>query len=109
MTKPLPKAPVNGPSIYRDHDTLYLDFGTMVVPFMFTEGGLAKALKHIPNIAGPRGGHVTGASNISARLTTTGHIAKVSHSRKKRPILDLPEGMKEKALQVVKRRGMGKP
>ncbi len=103
-----PKAPPLCPSIYRDHDTLYLDFGTMVQPFPFTEGGLAKALAFIPNIAGPRGGHLTGRANIIQKLTTTGHIAKVTHSRRKRPILDLPAGMREAALAVVKRRGMGK-
>jgi hypothetical protein len=96
------------PSIFRDADTLYLDFGTMVVPFPFTEGGLGKALAHIPNISGPRGGHLTGRSNFPKVTTVKGHVARVTYSKHKRPILDLPDGMREAALAVVKRRGMGK-
>lgn len=101
---------LNAPTIYRNHESLFLDFGTMVVPFPFTEGGLSKALAHIPNISGPRGGHLTGRGNISPRLTVgKGHIARVSYSKRKRPILALPDGMMDTALAVVKRRGMGKP
>ena len=103
-----PKSPPLCPTIYRSADTLYLDFGTMVVPFPFTEGGLGKALQHIPNIAGPRGGHLTGRSNFPKVTSLKGHIAKITYSKRKRPILDLPEGMREAALAVVKRRGMGK-
>ena len=103
------KAPPLCPSIYRDHDTLYLDFGSMVVPFPFTEGGLSKALTHIPNLSGPRGGHLTGRSNFPKVVSLKGHVAKVTKFRGKRPILDLPDGMREAALAVVKRRGMGKP
>jgi len=102
------KSPPLCPTIYRSYDTLYLDFGTMVVPFPFTEGGLGKALQHIPNIAGPRGGHLTGRSNFPKVTSLKGHIAKITYSKRKRPILDLPEGMREAALAVVKRRGMGK-
>ena len=102
------KAPPLCPSIYRDHDTLYLDFGTMVLPFPFTEGGLGKALAHIPNISGPRGGHLTGRSNFPKIATLAGHVAKVTRFKGRRPILDLPDGMRDAAMAVVKRRGMGK-
>ncbi len=102
------KAPPLCPSIYRDADTLYLDFGTMVVPFPFTEGGLGKALAHIPNISGARGGHLTGRSNMPKVTTLKGHIARITRNRRGRVILDLPEGMMDTALAVVKRRGMGK-
>jgi len=103
------KAPPLSPTIYRSADTLYLDFGTMVLPFPFTEGGLSKALTHIPNLSGPRGGHLTGRSNFPKVVSLKGHVAKVTKFRGKRPILDLPDGMREAALAVVKRRGMGKP
>ena len=103
------KAPPLCPTIYRSADTLYLDFGSMVLPFPFTEGGLGKALAHIPNISGARGGHLTGRGNIASKVVNlSGRIAKVTKFRGKRPILDLPDGMREAALAVVKRRGMGK-
>jgi hypothetical protein len=103
------KAPPLCPSIFRSADTLYLDFGTMVLPFPFTEGGLGKALQHIPNISGPRGGHLTGRGNIASKaVNVSGKVARVTRFKGRRPILDLPEGMREAALAVVKRRGMGK-
>jgi hypothetical protein len=102
------KAPPLCPSIFRSADTLYLDFGTMVLPFPFTEGGLGKALQHIPNVSGPRGGHLTGRSNFPKAPSLQGHVARVTRFKGRRPILDLPDGMREAALAVVKRRGMGK-
>jgi hypothetical protein len=97
------------PTIYRSHDTLFLDFGTMVLPFPFTEGGLSKALQHIPNISGPRGGHLTGGANIiPLKANRSGMIAKITRPKRKQAILDLPDGMREAALAVVRRRGMGK-
>jgi hypothetical protein len=103
------KSPPLSPTIYRSYDTLYLDFGSMALAFPFTEGGLGKALAHIPNISGPRGGHLTGRSNFPKVVSLKGHIARVTRFRGRRPILDLPDGMREAALAVVKRRGMGKP
>lgn len=104
-----PKSPPLSPTIYRSADTLYLDFGTMVLPFPFTEGGLSKALPYIPNISGPRGGHLSGGANIASKLVSaSGRIARVTRPRRKQAILDLPTGMREAALAVVKRRGMGK-
>jgi hypothetical protein len=103
------KSPPLSPTIYRSADTLYLDFGTLVLPFPFTEGGLGKALAHIPNISGPRGGHLTGNGNIASQvINLSGRVAKVTRFKGRRPILDLPEGMREAALAVVRRRGMGK-
>lgn len=102
------KSPPLSPTIYRSHDTIFLDFGTMVLPFPFTEGGLGKALQHIPNISGARGGHLTGRSNFPKAASLVGHVAKITRFKGKRPIIDLPDGMREAALAVVKRRGMGK-
>jgi hypothetical protein len=108
MDRPSPKSPPLSPTIYRDATTLYLDFGTIVQPFPFTEGGLSKALRFIPNIAGPRGGNHPMRGNISPKLSTTGHIARITRPKQHREILDLPEGMRAKALEVVKRKGMAK-
>ena len=109
MTKPKPpSAPPLCPTIYRNHDTLFLDFGTIVLPFIFTEEGLGHAIKHIPNIAGARGGNLTGRGNFTSRLSTTGHIARITRPKQHREIIALPDGMREKAMDVVKRMGKGK-
>jgi hypothetical protein len=100
---------LDAPTIYCNHESLFLDFGTMVLPFPFTEGGLGKALAHIPNISGPRGGHLTGRGNIASKVVNaSGNIARITKYKGRRPILDLPEGMRDAAMAVVKRKGMGK-
>lgn len=76
MTKPLP-AP-HYAIIYRDGDSLYLEFSTVVLRFPFSEAGLHKALKHIPN-SSAHPGYVTRNGNIPDRkLDVSGKIARIS-------------------------------
>lgn len=49
------RKPPSCPWIYRDDDRIYLDFGTgRLYPFDYTEGGLTKALQHVPRMPGTR-------------------------------------------------------
>jgi hypothetical protein len=59
----MPKAPQFCPMIYRDSTDIYLEFSNIVLKFPFSEGGLSKALKHIPDVT-ERPGYVQGASKL---------------------------------------------
>lgn len=63
------------PFVYTDHETIYLEFEGQVLAFPLTEGGFAKALKHVPNIA-KRAGFLTGNSNFKAPKSLSGHVAR---------------------------------
>jgi hypothetical protein len=54
------------PFIYHDGRSLFVEFDKMVMEFPFTEGGLHKALKIIPNIAA-QPGYVSGRRNVLPR------------------------------------------
>jgi hypothetical protein len=43
------------PFIYRTRDEIFLEFDALVLRFPFAEGGLSKALQHIPDIASQPG------------------------------------------------------
>lgn len=47
------KVPDGAPRIYRDDQRIYLEFpGGTIYPFDFTQGGLHKALMHVPRMPG---------------------------------------------------------
>ncbi len=63
------------PFIYTDGVKLFLEFDNFVLDFVFTEAGLHKALKHIPNIA-RQPGFLSGGQNIADRVIVKNRIAK---------------------------------
>lgn len=72
-----------GPTIYRDALHVYLEFpaippaSPVAIRFDLTNDGLAKLLRHIPQI--PSVGHVTGAGNLVAdRLLPKAKVAKAT-------------------------------
>jgi hypothetical protein len=65
MTKPPPFCPY----IYRDSQNLYLEFEKMTLKFPFTDGGLHKALAHIPDVTVQPGYSVVRLGNITNRAT----------------------------------------
>lgn len=62
--------PFAPPVIYRDERNIYLEWGSYVQKFPFSEGGLSKALSTIPNVA-MEPGYISGGSNIADKLLTT--------------------------------------
>lgn len=88
------------PTIYSDGLSLYLEWPTYALRFPFTEGGLAKALKHIPQLA-PKLGYLTGGSNLLppvakvARVTSRKREAAQAPEEVRSAIKDLIRGMKE--------------
>ncbi len=67
------------PFIYTDGVELFLEFDKMVLRFAFSEGGLHKALQHVPNIA-RQPGFLSGGSNLA-----NGHTVKERVARKTPP------------------------
>ena len=65
MSDRAPQKPDFCPYIYSDGVDIFLEFSTMVMKFTLTEGGLSKALKHIPNVA-RQPGYLSGGRNIVA-------------------------------------------
>ena len=67
-----PKAPWAAPTIYHDGASLFLEWpaapgrSPYAQRFTLSEGGLAKALRLVPNIASAPG-YISGASNLAAR------------------------------------------
>ena len=106
MTKPLP-AP-HYAIIYRDGDSLYLEFPTLVLRFPFTEGGLHKALKHIPN-SDNHPGYVARNGNIPDHTTdVSGKIARISPSTKrKREVSKFTAKQRSAVSDLLRKRGLG--
>src|SRR5271163_2698074 len=82
MIKP-PPAPPFCPHIFRDSRTIYLEFEKMTLAFDFCEGGLNKALKHIPDIT-LHPGYVGSTPSANRLLPKTKQVklnkkASVSH------------------------------
>ncbi len=67
------------PFIYHDGESLYLEFDGQALRFAYTEGGLHRALKHIPNVKA-QPGFLSGRSNIANKLITIARGTK--HKRK---------------------------
>ena len=80
-----PTKPDFCPYIYRDAESLFLEFEGQVLRFTFTEGGLSKALKHIPNIT-----HVFKLAKVLGGVLSLGRstgaiVSSKSYQRRKRP------------------------
>ena len=106
MTKPLPMP--HYAIIYRDGDSLYLEFPTLVLRFPFTEGGLQKALKHIPN-SNAHPGYVARNGNIPDHTTdVSGKIARISPSTKrKREVSKFTAKQRSAVSDLLRKRGLG--
>ena len=70
------------PFIFRDQHHIYLEFEKQVLRFPYTDGGLFKALRHIPNIQ-DQPGYLTGLRNITEDVLEHGHIARKSSPKTK--------------------------
>lgn len=65
-----PQRPAFCPFIYTDGVDLFLEFNQSVLRFTFTEGGLHKALAHIPNVTRQPGFVRPNSGNIADRVLT---------------------------------------
>lgn len=104
MTKP-PAQPF--PIIYHDRDSLYLEFASHALRFPFTEGGLHKALRHIPSIRSAPGyirpGH---QGNITPKLgPKLPRVAKAT--ARKRELNGFSEEAKQGAAEIIRKLGIG--
>ena len=94
--------PFVAPQIYHDGIHVYLDWGTYVQKFTYTEGGVSKALKTIPHIAS-HPGYVTGRSNIADRLLDTRSAKVAIKTKRKREIAKVTEGQRMSASEAIRR------
>lgn len=83
------KKPDFCPYIYRDERSIYLEFDGMTLAFDFTEGGLGKALKHVPNVALQPG--FVASSPVVNRVLPKAIKVKTA----KRKAQDVPETMRD--------------
>lgn len=97
MTQPFP-------TIYHDGKSLYLEFEKYALRFAFTEGGLGKALTHIPRIAGKPAATPTRPGNIaSGTVKASGKIARISKATKrKREVLTFTPEQRAAANTVLR-------
>lgn len=98
------KAPALAPTIYTDTHSIYLEFPGkpgQVLKFPFTEGGLFKALKHVPKLESARG-QLTGGQNIADKLLPK---AKITKATAKRTPVEVSEKSKASALDFIRRKG----
>jgi hypothetical protein len=76
----MPK-PLVLPQIYRDRDDLYLEFPTHVLRFAFTDAGLHKALRHIPDLSPPY--PAQGSAEVANKLMPKPKIARRTAAARK--------------------------
>lgn len=95
------------PLIYHDGDSLYLELDNVISRFTFTESGLHRALKQIPNITKSTG-YVGRPGNIASRaLSASGKIAKVSSaSTRRREAASLTDGQRQAASAALRKLGV---
>lgn len=102
-----PTKPTFCPYIYRDLESLFLEFDGQVLRFTFTEAGLSKALKHIPNIAS-RPGFVTGNSNFPHPTSLNGYIAQKTQvapkTERERRLAKVSDRVKQAAGELIRRK-----
>ena len=92
--------PAHCPFIYHDRDNLYLEFSGHVLSFAFTEGGLHRALAHIPDITPLR---LPGRNASINRV-----IPKVAKATaRKREILNIDAETNAAAAEIVRKLGIG--
>lgn len=95
------------PTIYHDGQSIYLEWPKHCLRFPFSEGGLHKALRHIPSIA-TAPGYVTGATNLPKGKSLNGHIAKISRStQRKREVAKFTNEQKSGAMAIIRKLGLG--
>ena len=106
MSKPTP-AP-HYAIIYQDHDSLYLEFPTLVLRFPFSEAGLHKALKHIPS-SKAHPGYVARNGNIPDRaVSVSGRVARISPAtRRKREVAKITAEQRSGVMELLRKRGLG--
>lgn len=98
MTKP-PAATF--PTIYRDATCLYLEFPNYALRFPFSEGGLNKAIRHIPNIDS-HPGYLTGRANVADRLLQS--KAKIAKGTvRKRELAKFTDEQRRSAAGIVRK------
>lgn len=104
------------PTVYHDGASLFLEYpGSPPHAYRFplTEGGLGKALRHIPNIAKAPGYITPGSSNLPAALRQDSHSISRRHGNhevkiakatlKARERAKLPSGLRDAASAVVRK------
>ena len=91
------------PLIYHDGKALYLEFPTHALRFPYTEGGLHKALSHIPSIAS-QPGYLTGGRNLTDPPPANGKIARVSRATARaRTIRNFSPAQRAAAAEIVRK------
>lgn len=90
------------PTIYHDGISIFLEFPSHVLRFPYAEGGLSKALRHVPNVT-RHPGYLSGQSNIANRV-----LPKLSKTTKsKREIADFSSEQRNAASEVVRKMKVG--
>lgn len=106
MTKPWA-----APTIYTDGRSLFLEWPAALdrpahaMRFLLSEGGLAKALRHIPNITSAPG-YVTGGSNLLAKPKPPKvRVAKTTTAR--REVVNAPEALRDAIGAAIRKLKVG--
>ncbi len=93
------------PFIYHDGESLYLEFDAQVIRFPYTEGGLHKALKHIPNVTKQQGFLSGGRNIIANKVLAKGHIARISPAtQRKRTITNVSDSVRSAASALIRKK-----
>ncbi len=103
-----PKQPF--PLVYHDGVSLYLEFDGHALRFTFSEAGLHKALKHIPNVT-KAPGYLSGGRNIPNGESISGRIARKSGERKitKRSPTSFTDAQRDRASELIRKLKLGDP
>lgn len=100
------------PYIYHDGVDIFLEFDSVVLRFTKSEGGLSKALQHIPNVS-RQPGFLTGGQNIADRILSKPKAPK-SVKVSRRTLLDreakaraakLSDRLKSRVATIVRKMG----
>jgi hypothetical protein len=99
--------PQFAPRIYSDGRSIFLEFPTRegnpatCLAFELSDNGLAKALKHIPNIALDPGYVRPGSGNLVDHLLKPIRVAK--RTQTKRASARMPSTVKDRAREIAKK------
>lgn len=99
--------PSFAPTIYHDGQSLFLEFAGspgQTLRFPFTEGGLSKALRHIPNVTRQSGYLTPNGSNLAKALPKA-TIAKSTKSKREKARFS--DAMREAAGVVIRKLKVG--
>lgn len=93
------------PRIYRDSRTVYLELPSGdTLKFPLTDGGFAKALKHVPSIA-DQPGYLTGGRNILDKARPVKVARKTAKARKATEVSDIKGGSLTEIVRNMKEKG----